>query len=245
MTTIPANPSGLPPVEALLYAGWLRHNYANSAATDLLAIGATYTGSWEDVSGYCEFRLLTLSDVASAANGVHIDWSMNGIAQHATEVAGTAAAGVLYDSGIIAFHMPYVRIRYVNGAAAQASFLLRMLCSPTSIGGGGGGGGTSTIVDATPSAPTHGVTTAIATDNSTLVATVQVGKRYILTVLGTEGVVWTNSAGPAARATDAPVWNMMAREFIAVHASVYCQKLVAATSNGSVNVCPLDGGTIA
>jgi hypothetical protein len=107
------------------------------------------------------------------------------------------------------------------------------------------GGGTSAGVDQTPSSPTHGVTTALVNDNSTLVATVQVGKRYRVSVVGTEGVVWTNSAGPAARATDEPVWPMMAREFIATHVSVYAQKLVVATANGNFTTVPLDGGTIA
>ena len=110
---------------------------------------------------------------------------------------------------------------------------------------GGGGGGLTEISDQTPSAPTHGVTTALNNDNSTLVATVQVGYRYRVTAIGTEGVVVTNSAGPAARATDDPFWPMQKWEFIATHVSVYAQKLVAGTANGSVNTTPLDGGTIA
>lgn len=110
---------------------------------------------------------------------------------------------------------------------------------------GGGPGGLAEISDQTPSAPTHGVTVALNTDNSTLIATVQVGYRYRVTAIGGEGVVVTNSAGPAARATDDPFWSMQKWEFIAVHAQVYAQKLVAGTANLSVNVTPLDGGTIA
>jgi hypothetical protein len=109
----------------------------------------------------------------------------------------------------------------------------------------GSGGAGVPVVDQTPSAPTHGVTTALNTDNSTLIATVEVGKRYRITPIGTEGVVWTNSAGPAARATDEMLMPNQKDEFIAVHASVYAQKLVAGTFNGSVNVTPRDGGTIA
>ena len=109
---------------------------------------------------------------------------------------------------------------------------------------GSGGAGVS-VVDQTPTAPTHGVPFALVDDASHLIATVQVGKRYRITPIGTEGIVWSNSAGPAARATDEPLQANQKDEFIAVHVSVYAQKLVAGTADGSVNVTPRDGGTIA
>jgi hypothetical protein len=142
MTVIPANPSGLPPTESLFYAGWLKGNYREQtvATGGLLGIGGVYTGAWEDVSGYCEFRLVTYSDVGSAVGGVLIQWSYDGVAVHATEAAATAVGLAVYDSGIIAYHYPYIRISYTNGAAAQAaSFQMRVIVSPTAVGGGGGG----------------------------------------------------------------------------------------------------------
>jgi len=110
---------------------------------------------------------------------------------------------------------------------------------------GGGGGAGVPVTDITPSAPVHGVTVAVNTDNSTLIATVQVGYRYRVTPIGTEGVVITNTATAAARATDEPLWPMQKIEVLAIATTIRAQKLVAGTANGSVNVVPLDGGTIA
>lgn len=144
MSVLPANTSALPPVEALFYAGWLKGNYRDSptaGAAHLLAANAAYVGAWEDVSGYCEFRLLSYAlGNGSAVGGVLIQWSMDGTNIDATEAAATALVGVVYDSGIIAYHMPFVRVRYTNGAVnAQTQFKLRMVVSPTAVGGGGGG----------------------------------------------------------------------------------------------------------
>ena len=126
------NTQGFPVVNGILYAGPVAAAPLNSTTAVLLG-GATYTGDWEDWSAYNEIRMQSLSDVASAVGGVHIDWSMNGAAQHATEAAGTALAATLYDSGPVPRRMRFGRIRYVNGVGAQATFLLstQLFFSPT------------------------------------------------------------------------------------------------------------------
>jgi hypothetical protein len=126
------NTQGFPVVNGILYAGPVAASPENSTAVTL-AGGATYTGLFEDWSAYNEIRVQSLSNVASAVGGVHIDWSMNGITQHATEAAGSALAGVLYDSGPVPRRMRFGRVRYVNGAGAQATFLLstQLFFSPT------------------------------------------------------------------------------------------------------------------
>lgn len=93
-------------------------------------------------------------------------------------------------------------------------------------------------------APTHGVTVTVNTDNSTLIATVQVGRRYRVAIVGGDGVVVANAAA-AARATDEPWWNLQRFELVAVATTIYAQKLVIGTANLNVTVVPLDGGTIA
>lgn len=109
---------------------------------------------------------------------------------------------------------------------------------------GATGTASSAPTTSSASAPTHGVTTTINTDNTTLVATVEVGKKYRVTVRGGEGVCIANAAA-AARATD-EMWNtMMKFEFIAVATTLHGQKYTAGTTDAVVNTVPLDGGTIA
>ena len=176
MSVLPANTSGPQPVEALFFAGYSKGNYANSRPADLLGVAGVFHGPWEDVSGYCEFRLLSWCTRASAVGGVLIEWSMDGATIRATEVAGTALAGVLYDSGVIAYHMPFVRISYTNGGVAMAPgdvFQLRLLFSPTAVGGGGGGGPAANVNIISPlgiTAPAAGVSVTAAADQSSLPA---------------------------------------------------------------------------
>jgi len=256
MSDIPLNREPLTTIaETIILAGDMLREQ------NLLGIGGVYISPWVDVSAYPELRLRSLSDVASAAGGVVMQWSYDNVNPIApAAITAAAAANVIYDSGIIARAYNYARIGYANGANVQTAFRYALEGYPIPGGGGGGGAVNATIVaplgkqtgaasvainDNTETRPTHGVTVAVNTDNSTLIATVQVGYLYRIVPIGTEGVVWTNSAGPAARATDEPLMPNQKDEFIARHVSVYAQKLVAGTANGSVNVVPRDGGTIA
>lgn len=101
------------------------------------------------------------------------------------------------------------------------------------------------LVAGNASAPTAGLTTTINTDNSTLLGTIQVGKRYRVTINGTDGLCVVNSAGPASAATDEPWYAYQKFEFVAVATKLYGIKRTAGSSDGQVVVIPLDGGTVA
>lgn len=98
---------------------------ANSSTTPL-AGGATFTGTSIDTTGYASISVLVASDVASAADGLKIEYSSDGTnwddSTIGTYTVGTAPnAGQIFGGGIRA---RYARVVYVNGASAQAAFRL-------------------------------------------------------------------------------------------------------------------------
>jgi hypothetical protein len=108
----------------------------------VLGIGGIYLSRWADVSAYPELRLRSLSDVASAAGGVVMQWSLDGIIPAPgipAAITAAALAGVIYDSGVIVRAYNYARIGYTNGAAVQAAFRFALEGYPGFAGGGGGG----------------------------------------------------------------------------------------------------------
>lgn len=88
-----------------------------------LGSGATFTGPWEDVSGYATISVLVKSDVASATDGLKLELSADGITVHNDDVYTIPA-----NSGKV-FSVPafgkFFRVRYVNSGTAQTSFTLQ------------------------------------------------------------------------------------------------------------------------
>lgn len=98
-------------------------NAANSTAV-ALGVGGIFAGlTWMDVSGFASIIVESLSDQASAAGGVVIQWSPNGVDTDGTSILGSALAATFF-SQEIAVRAPYARVVYTNGGVIQASFRL-------------------------------------------------------------------------------------------------------------------------
>lgn len=95
-----------------------------------LGIGLAYTSAWLDVADYEQLRLRSLANQASAAGGVQLDWSLDGATVATSEVLGTALAATFYDSGFIPRRCNWVRVYYINGAAAQGTFRCELSAYP-------------------------------------------------------------------------------------------------------------------
>lgn len=92
-----------------------------------LAASGVYTGVWEDVSRYSSIMLSILSDAASAASGVALQW---GIAskQVDTSRSYTTVANVALTSTLL-IPARYLRVVYTNGSTVQTSFKLSVRLS--------------------------------------------------------------------------------------------------------------------
>lgn len=97
---------------------------ASNSSTTPLAGGATFTGAAIDTSGYSSISLIIASDVASAANGVIIEYSGDGVNWEEGTV-GTYTPGAAPNAGQVfggGLRAKYARVVFINGASAQASF---------------------------------------------------------------------------------------------------------------------------
>lgn len=94
----------------------------NTTSTNL-GSDATFTGPWEDVSGYATISVICKANVASATDGLKLELSTDGVTVHNDDLYTVAA-----NSGKV-FSVPaygkYFRVRYTNGGTAQSSFALQ------------------------------------------------------------------------------------------------------------------------
>lgn len=98
----------------------------------VLAGGATYTGTWENVLRYGSISVAAGADVISAIDGLQLQWSddcstlrKNG--DQYTVFAGTQANSQLY---LIPRQMSCFRVVYINGASAQTNFSIQTIFNP-------------------------------------------------------------------------------------------------------------------
>lgn len=100
---------------------------ANST-TALLSANATFTGSWVSTIGYAGVWGEIFSDVPSAANGIKLQFSTDGINIDyvSNQQYDSVDAGIGHEFTVPA-RGPYYRIVYTNGSSAQASFRLQSM----------------------------------------------------------------------------------------------------------------------
>lgn len=113
--TIQGTNFGYPIPGAIIDAG-------NSTSTPLAA-GATYTGTWTDVSSYSNLTVVAVTDQVSSTDGFMIQFSTNG-----TNVDDNDSFTMAANNGQqVSFALParYYRIVYNNGSTIQGSFRLQ------------------------------------------------------------------------------------------------------------------------
>ena len=102
------------------YVGNEGHPCVENSTSENLNGGIAYTGEWEDTLNYNVIIIGINSDVASATDGLAIEWSADGSTIHDTDVF-TIAAG----AGKVFTFSParrYFRIVYTNGGSTTTAF---------------------------------------------------------------------------------------------------------------------------
>jgi hypothetical protein len=94
---------------------------ANST-TALLGANATFTGAFEEVLDASMIGITAFSDVGSAVDGLHVEWSHDGVNVYCDE--GTSVVAGMGASRCISVCGRYFRVRYTNGILAQGTFRL-------------------------------------------------------------------------------------------------------------------------
>lgn len=90
-----------------------------------LGIGGVFTGTAFEITKYTTVNVNVASDVASAANGVTVQFSPDGINwDHSHSTTYTAASGLGY---VFNVEFKFARVVYTNGAAAQTYFRLQTI----------------------------------------------------------------------------------------------------------------------
>lgn len=103
-----------------------------NSTTATLGIGGVFTGTSEDVKGYGSIIIATKSDVASATNGLSIQFSTDGTNWDHID-AHTIPAATSHTL-TVAPQARYFRIVYTNGGTGQASFRLQSIFRSTAVG---------------------------------------------------------------------------------------------------------------
>lgn len=100
----------------------------NSTMSNLTG-NETFIGEWEDISQYSAMAFASKSDQASATNGIHFHWSVDG-----STIIQDEHAAALADTNVfrqLMMEAQYFRIEYHNGAIDQTSFELQLILMKT------------------------------------------------------------------------------------------------------------------
>jgi hypothetical protein len=228
----------------------------NTTSTPLLA-GGNFTGAWTEIKDYNSINLGVFSDVASATDGLRIEYSFDGISVHHFHLwtFPGGANGIGYQ---LSAEFRYFRINYTNGAASQATFLLQSNLKPTAlfpssyrasqtfsaqsqviltkgiiVGETTGGGGGYVAVKVNPSG-------ALVADVTGTVAATQSGTWNINNVSGTISL----PTGAATEATLADIKTAVELIDNAVSGSELQVDIVAALPSGTNTIGKVDVNTL-
>lgn len=103
-----------------------------NSSSALLGISGVFTGTSEDVKDYGSIIIAAKSDVASATNGLSIQFSTDGTNWDHIDTHTIPAA--TSHTLTIAPQARYFRVVYTNGGIAQASFRLQVIFRSTAVG---------------------------------------------------------------------------------------------------------------
>jgi hypothetical protein len=104
---------------------------AGNSSTVALGIGGIFTGTAFDITSYAAINVNVKSDVASATNGVKVEFSPDGTNwdhSHSTTYTGTAGVGYIFNA-----EFRYARVVYTNGGTAQSFFRLQTIFKTTLV----------------------------------------------------------------------------------------------------------------
>lgn len=99
-----------------------------NSSSSLLGANAVFTGQWVNILGYGSLVVNVISDQASAANGLSIQQSSDGVNADDLDLYTTVANTAL--KVLSPRQAAFARVVYTNGAVAQGSFRLQTILSP-------------------------------------------------------------------------------------------------------------------
>jgi len=102
---------------------------AGNSSTTPLGISGVFTGAAFEVAKYAAINVNVRSDVASATNGVKVEFSPDGTNwdhSHQTTYSGGNGVGYIFNA-----EYKYARVVYTNNTVAQASFRLQTIFKTT------------------------------------------------------------------------------------------------------------------
>lgn len=98
---------------------------SGNSTTTPLGIGAEFTGDWEECLGYSNISITLSSDVASAVDGIIVEWSTDGVnVDNSDPYTVVSPFEDTLNFGVIT---RYYRVRYINGSTAQSFFRLQTI----------------------------------------------------------------------------------------------------------------------
>ena len=103
---------------------------SNSSTTPLLG-GGVFTGAAMEITNYAVINVCVYSDVASATNGVTVQFSPDGTNwdhSHSTTYTTGSGKGYIFNA-----EYRYARVVYTNGATSQGAFRLQTLLKTTRV----------------------------------------------------------------------------------------------------------------
>lgn len=106
-----------PPVNGVVDAG--------NSSVIALGAGGVFTGAAVDVTTYAAINVCVASNVASATNGIKVEFSQNNVNwdhSHQTTYPGTTGIGYIFNA-----EFKYARVVYTNSGTAQAYFRLQTI----------------------------------------------------------------------------------------------------------------------
>jgi hypothetical protein len=104
---------------------------AGNSTTTPLGAGGVFTGVAFDITEFAAINVNVASDVASAADGVRVQFSPDGVNwdhSHATTYSGTTGVGYIFNA-----EFRFARVQYTNGGTAQAYFRLQTIFKKTAV----------------------------------------------------------------------------------------------------------------
>lgn len=105
---------------------------SNNSTTTPLTGSAVFTGVGEDVTGYRNVIVNVYANVASAANGFNIQFSIDNT-NWDTTTNFTVAAATPAKQYVVPITARYFRVKFTNGATAQTGFRLQTILSPQAV----------------------------------------------------------------------------------------------------------------
>ena len=109
-------------------------SWVNTTNTPLTASQA-WSGSWSSTAGYATLGLMIASDQASTTNGVHINWSNDGLNIDDQETLTFTSVGSS-NNWQFPVRGAYFQVTYQNAAAPQTTFRLSAIVKTSPVNGG-------------------------------------------------------------------------------------------------------------